>query len=112
MRIEGKDCYLDIVANMADGTQVEVQVQVRNWNDYLQRSAYYLSTLHASQMGLGGSYLDLKWTVSIHILAFSLFSGERFCREFCLCDVESGEKLSDDLKLIYLQKNNPATTNR
>ena len=103
VRVEGKDCYLDIVANMADGTQVEVEVQVRNWNDYLQRSAYYLSTLHASQMSLGGSYLDLKRTVSIHILAFSLFAGERFRREFCLCDVESGEKLSDDLKLIYLE---------
>ena len=54
-------------------------------------------------MRAGDSYLDLKKTISIHILAFSLFVGERFRREFCLCDVESGEKLSDDLKLIYLE---------
>ena len=102
-RVEGKNCHLDIVANMADGTQVAVEVQVRNWNDYLQRSAYYLSMLHASQLEVGASYLDLKRTISIHVLAFSLFVGERFRREFCLCDVESGEKLSDDLKLIYLE---------
>ena len=103
VRVEGKNCHLDIVAKMADGTQVEVEVQVRNWNDYLQRSAYYLSMLHASQLEVGASYLDLKRTISIHVLAFSLFVGERFRREFCLCDVESGEKLSDDLKLIYLE---------
>ena len=102
-REAGKSVYLDIVACMADGTQVEVEVQVRNWNDYLQRSAYYLSTLHASQMSLGGSYLDLKRTVSIHILAFNLFAGDRFRRAFSLCDEETGERLCEDLRLVYLE---------
>ena len=98
-----KNVYLDIVASMADGTQVEVEVQVRNRNDYPQRSAYYLSTLHASQMRAGDSYLDLRKTISIHILAFSLFEGDRFHRAFSLCDEETGEKLCEDLKLVYLE---------
>ncbi len=102
-RADGKDCYLDIVANMADGTQVEVEVQVRNRKDYPQRSAYYLTALHASQMNSGQAYVELKRTVSIHILAFSLFEGERFRRAFGLCDEETGEKLCDDLRLIYLE---------
>ena len=102
-REEGKDCCLDIVANMADGTQVEVEVQVKNRSDYPQRSVYYLSSLHTSQMNVGESYLDLKRTISIHILAFSLFSGDRFRRMFCLCDLETGEKLCDDLTLLYLE---------
>ena len=102
-RSDGKDCYLDIVARMADGTQVEVEVQVRNRKDYPQRSAYYLSALHASQMNSGQSYLELKRTISIHILAFGLFEGDRFRRAFCLCDEETGEKLCDDLMLVYLE---------
>ena len=86
-----KSVYLDIVANMADGTQVEVEVQVRNRNDYPQRSTYYLSALHASQLRAGDSYLDLKKTISLHILAFSL------------CDEETGERLCEDLRLVYLE---------
>ena len=102
-REAGKNVYLDIVAGMADGTQVEVEVQVRNRNDYPQRSAYYLSTLHASQMRAGDSYLDLRKTISIHILAFSLFEGDRCRRAFSLCDEETGERLCEDLRLVYLE---------
>ena len=102
-REAGKSVYLDIVACMADGTQVEVEVQVRNRNDYPQRSTYYLSALHASQLRAGDSYLDLKKTISIHILAFNLFAGDRFRRAFSLCDEETGERLCEDLRLVYLE---------
>ena len=99
----GKNVYLDIMAKMADGTQVEVEVQVRNRGDYLQRSVFYLSNLHSSQLKSGGQYQDLKRTISIHILAFSLFDGERFRRAFSLCDEETGDKLCDDLRLVYIE---------
>ena len=99
----GKSAYFDIVAKMADGTQVEVEVQVRNRGDYLQRSIFYLSNLHASQLKSGEQYQNVKQTISIHILAFSLFDGERFRRVFSLCDEETGERLSDDLRLVYIE---------
>ena len=102
-REDGKSAYLDIVAKMTDGSQVEVEVQVRNRGDYLQRSVFYLSNLHSSQLKLGGQYQDLKRTISIHILAFSLFDGERFRRVFSLCDEETGDKLCDDLRLLYIE---------
>ena len=76
---------------------------MRNRNDYPQRSTYYLSALHASQLGAGDSYLDLKKTISIHILAFNLFAGDRFRRAFSLCDEETGERLCEDLRLVYLE---------
>ena len=102
-REDGKSAYLDIVAKMADGSQVEVEVQVRNRGDYLQRSVFYLSNLHSSQLKSGEQYQDLKRTISIHILAFSLFDGERFRRAFSLCDEETGDKLCDDLRLLYIE---------
>ena len=102
-REDGKSAYLDIVAKMADGSQVEVEVQVRNRGDYLQRSVFYLSNLYASQLKSGKPYRDLKRTISIHILAFSLFDGDRFRRAFSLCDEETGDKLCDDLRLLYIE---------
>ena len=51
----------------------------------------------------GKPYRDLKRTISIHILAFSLFDGERFRRAFSLCDEETGDKLCDDLRLLYIE---------
>lgn len=102
-RREGKLCYLDVVAYMADGTQLEVEVQVKNRMDYLQRSTYYLSALHTSQMNVGESYRNLKKTWSIHILGFDLFEDGRFRRAFSLCDEETGAMLYDNLRLIYLE---------
>ena len=102
-RDEGKTCSLDIVAVMADGSRVEVEVQVKNRNDHVPRSVYYLTALHTSQMNAGVPYSDLKSTISIHLLAFSLFSGKRFRRTFRLCDTETGETLCDDLTLLYLE---------
>ena len=51
----------------------------------------------------GEQYQDLKRTISIHILAFSLFDGDRFRRAFSLCDEETGDKLCDDLRLLYIE---------
>ena len=102
-RDEGKSCSLDIVAVMTDGSRVEVEVQVKNRNDHVSRSVYYLTALHTSQMNSGVPYSDLKRTISIHLLAFSLFSGKRFRRTFRLCDTETGETLCDDLTLLYLE---------
>ena len=55
-RDEGKACSLDIVAVMADGSRVEVEVQVKNRNDHVPRSVYYLTALHTSQMNAGVPY--------------------------------------------------------
>ena len=66
-------------------------------------SSDLLNTLHASQLRAGDSYLDLRKTISIHILAFSLFAGDRFRRAFSLCDEETGERLCEDLRLVYLE---------
>ena len=64
--------------------------------NYVPRSVYYLMALHTFQMNAGVNYSDLKSTISIHLLAFSLFSGKRFRRTFRLCDTETGETLCDD----------------
>ena len=55
------------------------------------------------KLKLGEQYQDLKRTISIHILAFSLFDGDRFRRAFSLCDEETGDKLCDDLRLLYIE---------
>lgn len=102
-RDDGKGCRLDFVAEMNDGSLVNVEVQVKDRGDYPRRSLYYLTTLHASQLCEGGLYLNLKRTISIHFVNFALFPGERFRRYFCLCDEETGEKFSEDLVLLYLE---------
>ena len=45
----------------------------------------------------------MRRTISIHLLAFSLFTGKRFRRRFRLCDTETGETLCEDLTLLYLE---------
>ena len=100
---DGKECRLDIVAAMDDGTLVNLEVQVRSRNDYTERSVYYLTMLHSSQLERGESYIAVRPTISLHILGFDLFEGDNCRSSFSLRNDETGEKLNDDLTLVFAE---------
>ena len=100
---DGKECRLDIVAAMDDGALVNLEVQVKSRNDYTERSVYYLTTLHSSQLERGEPYTSVRPTISLHILGFDLFEGGSCRSSFSLRNDETGEKLNDDLTLVFAE---------
>jgi predicted transposase/invertase (TIGR01784 family) len=47
---------LDVLATLDDETQIVIEIQLNDQNDFLKRSLYYWSRLYASQMQKGSSY--------------------------------------------------------
>ena len=100
----GKECYIDLLAELPDGRQINLEVQVKGEPDYERRSVFYLTLLHSTQLDKGNEYSLVCDTISIHILDFNMFKDKSSYRNsFSLRNDETSEKLSDDLSLIYIE---------
>ena len=76
--LSGKYIILDVLARDADGHQYNVEMQVRRYNAWGQRSLYYLARMLSDQLDAGRDYRQLKAAVGIHLLDFDLFNdGEK-----------------------------------
>ena len=73
-----KECILDIKAEIDENVQVDIEMQLCNYHELLNRILLYWSRLYASQMKAGDGYHVLKKTISILILDDDSYSTEDF----------------------------------
>jgi predicted transposase/invertase (TIGR01784 family) len=97
-----KFCRLDI--NMTvDGRRVDLEVQVDDEGDYIERSLYYWARDYSSALPVGGDYADLPRVVIISILAFKLFDCEEYHSEYRPLEVTRHTPLTDKQSLHYFE---------
>ncbi|OLR26454.1 Rpn family recombination-promoting nuclease/putative transposase [Bacillus cereus] len=95
---------LDVLATLDDKTQIAIEIQLNDQNDFLKRSLYYWSRLYASQMKKGSSYDMLRKTITINILNFPVFPEyETFHTTGKLWDIDLQKLLLDDLELHIIE---------
>ena len=72
--LSGKFIVLDILAKDRQGRLINIEMQVKRFDLWNARSAYYLASTLTKQIGSGESYLALKPVIGIHLLNFDLFT--------------------------------------
>ena len=97
-----KFCRLDINMNV-DGRRVDLEVQVEDKKNYLERSLYYWAREFSSALPESGDYRDLPRTIVISIVAFPLFSCAGFHSEFRPLEVTRHEPLTEKMCLHYFE---------
>ncbi|HHQ2481162.1 TPA: Rpn family recombination-promoting nuclease/putative transposase [Bacillus cereus] len=101
---DDKLSILDLLATLDDGTQVNIEIQLRNTHDMVKRSLYYWSKLYASQMQEGMPYRSLRKTITINLLDFILFSqDETFHTIGQLWNPKKKQILSDDIEIHFVE---------
>lgn len=110
--LQAKAIVLDVLARDVSGHHYNIEMQVRRYPAWGQRSAFYLARLLSQQLGAGENYSTLKAVVGIHLLDFDLFDAseperQQACWRFELRDatqpqVTLGNVLQ--LNLIELKK--------
>lgn len=71
--VHNKFIVLDILAKTADGTLVNVEMQMQKRQAWDQRGLFYLAKTLAGQLPAGAAYAQLKPVLGIHFLAYDLF---------------------------------------
>jgi predicted transposase/invertase (TIGR01784 family) len=96
---------LDVSAKLMDGRTVDIEVQVVNRHDFRQRGPYYATKRHVLKLRVGKmTYTEIKPTITICLLAFDLLDEEKEYRNsYSFRNDKSGNRLCDDIQIIYLE---------
>lgn len=104
--IAQKGVRLDILATTDTGEIINIEMQKKNEKDMSARALFYWSKLFAGQLEVSEKYHDLRRTISISILDFTLFKDdERFWRKGYIKDDETHEKFTDMLEMHFIELN-------
>ena len=102
--IDGKLSKLDIRANLNDGTQVDIEVQVCPFKLMAERSLYYWSNMYSGQLEKGAEYKKLKKAIAINLLNFDYLKDEQDWHNiYNLLNVKSHNKLTDHIEIHFLE---------
>lgn len=95
---------LDVLVRMRDGTQINMEMQVKYFEFWDERALFYLSKMFAGQLKKGDSYEKLRRCIHVSILDFIRFPGDKKCyRRIHFREDEASEIYNDKMELQILE---------
>ena len=101
--IEDKYSRLDVKATTSNNEIINIEIQLKNEQNMIKRSMYYLSKMYEEQLGEGDDYTKLGRTVCINILNFKYLKTERFHTGYRLKEIETNEELTDIIEMHFIE---------
>lgn len=102
-RFEDKTGILDVRAETANGTIINVEVQLANQYNMEKRTLFYWSKLFSGQLEKGHDYAELKKTITINILDFEYLKTNQYHNVYHLCEDNTGHILTDVLEIHFIE---------
>ncbi len=102
-RFEDKTGILDVRAETANGTIVNVEVQLANQYNMEKRTLFYWSRLFSGQLEKGHDYVELKKTITINILDFEYINTNQYHNVYHLREDNTRHILTDVLEIHFIE---------
>ena len=103
VHVEDKFSRLDVKAKTSNQEIINIEIQLKNKYNMIQRSLYYWSKLYEEQLGDGDRYDKLCRTVCINILDFKYLKNDRFHNGYRLKEIETNEELTDIEEIHFIE---------
>ncbi|ARO21637.1 ATPase (plasmid) [Bacillus tropicus] len=101
---DDKLSILDLRATLNNGINLNIEIQVRDKKDMIERSLFYWAGMYYSQMTQGMKYTELRPTICINIVDFILFPGEEdFHNVGVVMNKKSEHIISENMQLHFLE---------
>ena len=101
--IEDKYSRLDVKATTSNNEIINIEIQLKNENNMVKRSLYYLSKMYEEQLNEKEDYSKLERTVYINILNFKYLKSSKFHTGYRLKEMETNEELTDIIELHFIE---------
>ena len=101
--IEDKFSRLDVKAKTNNKEIINIEIQLKNEYNMIQRSLYYWSKLYEEQLNEGDRYDKLCRTVCINILDFKYLKNDRFHNGYRLKEINTNEELTDLQEIHFIE---------
>ena len=105
LKDDGKACRMDILAQIDDGSIIDVEVQLLNINDEMtKRSLYYFGKLYTERLKSGESYHVLRPCIIVNLLNFNLFDDlDAYLTRYQMQELTYGRIYSDDADIFVVE---------
>ena len=100
---ENKIGRIDILAILNNNTIVNIEVQVENQYNFIDRSLYYWSGNYYNNLKLGEDYTETKKTIGINILNYNIFREGPYHEIGRLKREYKNKLITDKMELHYIQ---------
>ena len=95
---------LDVRVEMHDGTQIDFEMQVAEFDFWKKRIVFYLSKMVTDQIHKGDDYDKIQKCIHVSILDFVHFPEDSRCyRKITFCDTKTGEVYTDVMEIHVLE---------
>ena len=101
--LSDKFSRLDIKAITDKNEYVNIEIQMKNEYNMIQRTLYYWAKLYEGQLKEGDNYSKLSRTICINILNFSYLNNDKFHSAFRLKDIETNDELTDVQEIHFIE---------
>lgn len=101
--LSDKFSRLDIKATTDRNEHINIEIQMKNEYNMIQRTLYYWSKLYEGQLKEGDNYSKLSRTICINILNFSYLNNDKFHSAFRLKDIETNDELTDIQEIHFIE---------
>lgn len=103
-----KQGILDLVVELNDNIKINIELQVKVFENWEKRQLFYLSKLYTEDIVTGENYSCLRKTIGISILDFNLSQRESYHTVYRLKD-KDGYEFSDLLEIHIIELNKELT---
>ena len=100
---ENKLGILDIKATLNDDTIANIEMQVRNEHNMIDRSLYYWANLYSNSLYKTQDYIENKKTIVINIMLFNIFEEGPYHERCKIRRDYNLEILTDELEMHFIQ---------
>ena len=101
--VKDKFLRLDVKATTNKNETINIEIQLKDEHNMIQRTLYYWSKLYEEQIGEGDFYNKLNRMVCINILNFKYLKNDRFHNVYRLKEIETDEELTDIEEIHFIE---------
>ncbi|MCX0373536.1 Rpn family recombination-promoting nuclease/putative transposase [Clostridium perfringens] len=101
--IEDKFSRLDVKATTSNKEHINIEIQVKNEYNMIQRTLYYWSKMYSEQIQNRDNYSKLERTVCINILNFKYLKNDKYHNAYRLKEITSNEELTNIQEIHFIE---------
>ncbi|MGU8157504.1 Rpn family recombination-promoting nuclease/putative transposase, partial [Clostridium perfringens] len=94
---------LDVKATTSNKEHINIEIQVKNEYNMIQRTLYYWSKMYSEQIQNRDNYNKLERTVCINILNFKYLKNDKYHNAYRLKEITSNEELTDLQEIHFIE---------
>ena len=102
-KIKEKIGIIDLKATINKETTVDIEIQVKDYHNMIERSTFYIAGLYHTGLKRGERYEKNNKVIGINILMFNIFKWKKFHSKGILKENELNEIMTYKLELHFLE---------